>query len=472
MRPRRFPVYLILALGCFFGCNAGGDDILVTDEPIDNHGVNYVYDGRTIPEVHIQVSLGQWNTLLKAYDKDSGTKEHIKCDVTYIKLKDTTVIKEAGLRLKGNTSRRRPEGESGQLHSATNPKWRHCHYDINFHKWHKDAEHKLHGAERISFKWYKDDPAYVRENFCYDLFRRFGVWTASHTAYARLFIKVQGDSKEYYLGIYDMIEPVADDYLKVRDSEDMFGFDGGYLWRCRWGARFNSVSANMGPDLDNGKEYTYELKTNVEAFENAQAQLKDFINKTLRLQGQEFRSWFSTHCDVDLLLRTYAVNVAVGMWDDYWNNCNNFYIYFNSTEPQSYKFYFIPYDYDNTLGTTSWCGVQSDAGRHDPLNWGDSKMNPLINKILQVEDWRRKYKDYLLELASESNTYLNPSASADRIRNLQNMIRLFVPNDTGEDMSISDRPAPWSSHGEYRLLQMGNDNYFTVKTNSIKQYCK
>ena len=175
---------------------------------------------------------------------------------------------------------------------------------------------------------------------------------------------------------------------------------------------------------------------------------------------------------MELLLRTYAVNVAVGMWDDYWNNCNNFYIYFNSTDPASYKFYFIPYDYDNTLGTTVTCGVQSDAGRQDPFNWGDSKMNPLIAKVLQVDEFREIYKRSLLELSSSANTYLNPSAAADRIRNWQNMIKLFVPNDTGEDMTISDRPASWSNHGEYRLLEMGNNNFFTAKINSIKQYCK
>lgn len=472
MRRFRYPVSLILALCFLSGCNLGGDEILVTDEPLDKHGVNYVYDSGAIPEVHVEVSLGQWNTLLKAYDRDPATNEQVKCDVRFIKHKDTTLIREAALRLKGNTSRRRPEGSTGQLHSASRPDWHHCHYVINFHKWHKDADHKLHGAEKIAFKWYKDDPSYVRENFCYDLFRRFGVWTASHTAYSRFFIKVQGDPKEYYLGIYDMVEPVDTDYLKVRDSEGEFGSDRGNLWRCRWGARLNSVSANMGPDLGDGKEYTYELKTNVEDFGNASEQLKDFIGKSLKLNGQEFSSWLRTHCDVDLLLKTYAVNVAVGMWDDYWNNCNNYYIYFNSTDPQSYKFFFIPYDYDNTIGTTSWCGVQSDAGRHDPMNWGDSKQNPLIHKILQVDDFKRIYKDYLMELASDGNPFFSPSVCADRIRTWQNMIKLFVPNDTGEDMTISDKPASWSSHPEYRLLEMGKDNFFTVKINSIKQYCK
>ena len=69
-----------------------------------------------------------------------------------------------------------------------------------------------------------------------------------------------------------------------------------------------------------------------------------------------------TAMDVPLLLKTYAVNVAVGMWDDYWNNSNNYYFYFN---PKG-QFFFIPYDYDNTLGTSMDCGVIQDSGRKDP----------------------------------------------------------------------------------------------------------
>ena len=45
---------------------------------------------------------------------------------------------------------------------------------------------------------------------------------------------------------------------------------------------------------------------------------------------------YFTKMDVNLFLKTY-VNVMVGMWDDYWNNSNNFYFYFDGAG----KFYFI-----------------------------------------------------------------------------------------------------------------------------------
>ena len=37
----------------------------------------------------------------------------------------------------------------------------------------------------------------------------------------------------------------------------------------------------------------------------------------------------------DLFLRTYAINVILGMWDDYWVNKNNFYC---KQKTKNYKF--------------------------------------------------------------------------------------------------------------------------------------
>jgi hypothetical protein len=53
-----------------------------------------------------------------------------------------------------------------------------------------------------------------------------------------------------------------------------------------------------------------------------------------------------------------------------------------------------------------------------------------------------------------------------RIISWQSRIAPYVSNDTGEDMEIKDRPAGWSSHGEYRLLKSDN-NFFKIKASSI-----
>lgn len=266
-----------------------------------------------------------------------------------------------------------------------------------------------------------------------------------------------------------MIEAIDDKYVKKR--KEMFGDHEHNLWKCRYGANLNYndiKGASINIDDESGNNYQYELKTNLENFDAAKAQLMEFSKNLTRLEGQEFHDWIASVCDVRLLLRTYAVNVVVGMWDDYWNNSNNYYIYFNSSDKDNYKFFFIPYDYDNTLGTSNNCGVQSDSGRQDPLKWGDTNRSPLIGKILKFDDYRAIYVEALNELCDPANNLFYYSASMSRIQTWHNMIRDYVVNDTEEDCEIKDRPASWGNIYDYRLLDANSSmNFFKVKASSI-----
>ena len=133
-----------------------------------------------------------------------------------------------------------------------------------------------------------------------------------------------------------------------------------------------------------------------------------------------------------------------------------------------YKFYLIPYDYDNTLGTSLQCGVQSDAGRQDPLNWGRYE-NPLIRRLLEYDDFRIKYISYLRELVDEENDLMHYVSAMERVQAWQALVAPYVANDTGEDMEMDDRPADWGNHPEYRLLNPDPDvNFFRVKAASIE----
>ena len=145
-------------------------------------GADYVFDIEALPEVHLEFPLEEWNALLKNFDHDPNNSTHVRCDVRFLKGDDSYAITEAGIRLKGNTSRRRPEGGSGQEHVRDNANWHHCHFLLNLHKFVKDKEHKIRGVKKIVLKWFKEDPAYCREVYCYDLFRRSGVWTASRAS--------------------------------------------------------------------------------------------------------------------------------------------------------------------------------------------------------------------------------------------------------------------------------------------------
>ena len=59
--------------------------------------------------------------------------------------------------------------------------------------------------------------------FCYDLFRRAGIWTAAFDVYCRVWVYVEGDSKAAYYGVYEMIEPYDDKYVaKSKDFHEFF----------------------------------------------------------------------------------------------------------------------------------------------------------------------------------------------------------------------------------------------------------
>ena len=440
-----------------------------TTASLNDEGLTYVWDESVIPEITIHMTSEEWNRLLKRYDEFSHNVDYFHADFTYRKGNEVITIEDGGVRLRGNTSRRRPEGNGGQEHDAVNPDWHHCHFGINFRKFHKDKEHTINGIRKVNLKWFKDDPCYVRELYCYDLFRRYGIWTSAFSTYCRLWLQIDDETPAYY-GVYNMIEPIDDEFVERR-VEGMFEDDGGFLWKCGWGdgpADLKSTDDNkFNWDQDNGVNYTYEFKGDEEDFAAAKEQLVDFILK-LKGKGEDsFYKWINEVCDVNFLLKTYAVNVAVGMWDDHWNNGNNFYLYFNSTDKYNYKVFFLPYDYDNTLGTTQNCGAQSDAGRQDPYNWGDTGL--LMERLMKFDDFKLMYKNALLELVDPANKLLDMDSSVERVIGWQNDIKEFVSNDTGEDMSIYDRPASWSNHGEYRLMDKGSNNFFKVKAEAIRK---
>ena len=461
---RRLLAYFLLALVLFVSC--GKDQIIEDDSPAPVTSADQIFDDTKLPRLSISISEAEWNRLLELYDKEPHNHDYVICTEVSIDGDDVSYSsKKVGLRLRGQTSRRRPEGSSGQKHKHDKPNWHHVHFGLSCRAF---ADSGSFGpVRRINLKYAKEDPTYIREHFCFDMLTNYGVWTAPKSSWCRLYLNVGDDAPAYY-GVYLMMESIDMQYVKRRPG---FCSDKGWLWKCAWGANLRDKDEwRFHQDNDSPKTYAYELKDeDPENFAPAKAQLKDFITKLNTLKGSEFYNWIQKVCDVDLLLRMYAANVALGHWDDYWNDMNNFYLYFNSRDPENYRVYMLPYDYDNTLGTSHNCGVQHDSGRHDPYNWG-LKECVLLYKILEVTDFRNIYTEYLRDFASVDNPWTGQLQSASRIKTWHNLILPFVKNDTGEDMYIRDVPASWGNHPEYRVLEDGRNNWFKVKAESIASW--
>lgn len=99
--------------------------------------------------------------------------------------------------------------------------------------------------------------------------------------------------------------------------------------------------------------------------------------------------------DYQSFLTTMAFDVAIGSWDDYWHNQNNFALYFDKNNK---VIYFIPNDYDTVLGSvgdaTPECG--SVMGTVPLKTFGLSQQalsgRPLINRLLKIPTFQLVYQ--------------------------------------------------------------------------------
>ena len=444
-------------------------DTTKTETPDQKRNPAYLYDLTALPQITLTLTEKDWNQYLSNFDANPHNGLYVPAKWTMVKGQDVWHRDSVGLRPRGNTSRVRPEGGGGQPHT-NGGQFHHAHFGVRFTEY--VTGERFFGSDRVILKWFRNEPAYCREVYCYDLFRRFGVWTAPRASYCRLWLQIEGDDKPVYMGVYELIEGVRNGYLDDRRKDGYLPDSDGNLWKAAWGADLSDFNitgtSNMGVS-DEEHSYVYSLKTNKKkGLTAAQKELYDFMEQMRPLPSgsEQLHAYLEQHADVDLFLRMMAVNVAVGMWDDYWINKNNYYFYFDS----NHKFYFIPFDYDNTLGT-SQAPLMDDAGTANPLTWGSLDGDRLLcKKIFSITEYKELYKQYLLQLCDDDELF-TASGSATRIRQWHNLISAYVANDTGEDMQIEDLPASWGSTPQYRLLSTGN-NFFNTRKSAIYQYCK
>lgn len=438
------------------------------DWPDEQTGKAYIWDDQDIPEFHLIFSEKEWNNLLSGYDKNPDVTSFVKCAVVFEKRGIRDTLKSAGIRLYDNKDAMRPEGKNGSKHKKDGTEWHLSNYEIDFNRYIQSEEHTLRKVRSVYLKSCVNDPSYARERYCYNLFERFGIKTIGRNTFCRLNINIQGDEKPAYIGVYQMIEPIDESYLT--DRAKLFGSSSGNLWKCRDGASLVPSNSSLNSGVDNGKgeSYQYLLLTNKTSAVSATTQLDGFMKKLRSMKQDEFHTWIKSVCDIELLLRTYAVSVAVGMWDDYWNNGTNFYLYFNSTSSDDYKVYIIPFDYEMSLGN-SRADIMTDPGTQDPYNWG-KQANPLIMRILQYPDFYEIYRNALTELTLEDAYLMEPEISSAIISDYMYQASFYSGSETGINIGTKDRTAHWSNHQEYRISVPDKNNFFAIRSEAIRRY--
>lgn len=433
---------------------------------IEGNTLDYLFDINSLPVITLLLNKDDWNKYLTNFDSNPDTRQYVPTRFVFQKDGHVWYRDSIGIRPRGNTSRVRPEGNYGEPHDSINADWHHAHFNLKF-----PDKNTFMGTDRMVLKCFMHDPAYCREIYCYDLMKRFGLWSAPRASYCRLYISIDGDLQPTYFGIYEMVEGVHKTFLDDRKKRGYISDKNFNLWKASpWHEKasfFNPNPLIMGIENDESATnhtYTYTLKTNKSKLYSAQNELCNFIInlQTFDSGSDELHKWLENNVDIDLFLKYTAICVITGSWDDYWNRGNNFYFFFD----QNHKMHIIPWDFDNTLGNISM--PDFDSGTHDVLNWGGFDNDQiLISQILSIPQYKKLYISYIKQLINTTSLF-DPQNSQQRIHDFHSIISSHIVNDTDEDMIIRDNSVEWSDPDYYKLLSGDSvTNFFLAKIKSI-----
>ena len=271
-------------------------------------------------------------------------------------------LHKVGMRLKGNTSR-----------AAKRKGFR-----IDFDQF---SQQSFQGLKKFNINGNHNDPSMSRE------------YLAAHAMNQAYNPSIRGNLIRLYIN---------GEYLGVRNNSEFidktfvqsrFGDNTGNLYKCSWPCDLTWKGANQQTykAMMNGGERAYDLKTNETA--DDYTDLVNLINAINNSPTDSFIPRMERMFDVQAYLKTLAMEVLVGHWDNYFANKNNYWLYHNL---KTGKFVYLPYDMDNTWGV-QW-GFSNIANRniHD---WGNKAVSPapLTYKLFAVPQYKRMYEFYIRE---------------------------------------------------------------------------
>lgn len=349
------------------------------------------------------------------------------------------IFEEAGVRMKGNTSRREIVDEDGRIYDS-------CHFKVSLkatfddslyslaefakyrHDWSGDSngrsarkDRNFRGIEKFDLKFIPRNlgSCYGQEIYAYSSFRKAGL-LAPHANYASLALENGVSSWD---GQYEIIETIDKEFLKryLGKSEAK-----GDLYKCTYGrmgkanlARSGAVDVtydekgySCGSRASRGKigvkdAYDlyfpcYDLKTNDDGERSDFSSMANYINAMWNVRYKDAgQDLLESALDVDRFLRFEAISFLLGNFDDQRNNSNNYYLYFLPSTGQAI---YIPYDWDWCLGADMGLNVKEwGPYRSSDMNGEQINTNVYYNTIFRdsnphsysVEPYQTSYDAYI-----------------------------------------------------------------------------
>ncbi len=425
--------------------------------------VSKIFDNDKISEINITIDEDKWQELL-----DNAIKEeYYSCDISI----NGEVFSNVGIRAKGNSSL------STVANDSTTDRYS---FKIDFSEYIKGQSY--YGLDKLALNNNMSDATYMKEYLSYDMFSEMDIPTPGF-AYSN--IKINGKDWGLYLAVEVMEESFIERYYGSTDG-NLYKPEGMEMGGNRNMENRNIENRNMenvidniqrnipeGKNQNNGNRSPREnmrppenINTNLsEQRDNQQANMpnnmggfemgrgssgtnlvytddnlssysgifdnsifkstneKDQRNLINILKNLNNGTDLEKYIDVDEVLRYFAVNTFLVNLDSYAGSLkHNYYLYERDGRLQ-----ILPWDLN-----MSFAGHQMSDGSkavNFPIDApvSDTMENsPLISKLLEVEEYKTLYHQYLERLVIE---YINSGKYEATISKVNELIADYVKND-------------------------------------------
>ncbi|KAF9308133.1 hypothetical protein BG003_011593 [Podila horticola] len=311
-------------------------------------------------------------------------------------------------------------------------------------------DHSLLDIGVLKLRSAETDPTMMREKLYIDLLNSLGV-PAPQAAYVRLFFNqepvglyvAEEEMKEHWLTT--VLHPKNNSTIKTGSLWKMDADDGkkaNLVWNgaSTSGYPFGHIYKNLLPGTNLKKDPMRDLI-------KLMADLKSFDPK----KEKDPIGYWEKRLDLDVFLRSMAMEYLTGFWDGYWTSGSNYQMYNN---PVTGLWTWLPIDYDDTFGS-SYSGEQ-DSYR----NFKIKTESPLVQKLIyESPPIKARFEAILKDTVSYA---FKPQALMPRITAYRDMIFNDVKWDRGlprlnkgesEEFTIEDltKGIADGDHGDWGL---------------------
>lgn len=367
-----------------------------------------------MPRLAAALGLGRWSPPPKPGEK---AKEGEFADTSafgyqfaYVKATfefEGQILHDVGVRFKGNSS------YSAGSNGLRRP------FKIDFNRF-VDGQ-KFHGLTQLNLNNNAYDPSQLREALSFKVYRDSGV-PAARTAFAIVYLTVEGQHERACLGLYTIVEEPTKDFLKnwFDTSKGLLVKPEGFRGLPYLGENWLSYQSRVDPKTDPTPYTTGRL-----------IGLCRLINQA---DDNTFRQQIEQYLAVDEFLRYLAASTLLANLDSFLGTGHNYLMYIH---PQDGRAYVMPWDLNLSFGTFG-LSMPSDQRAELSIERPYYGENRPIDRLLAITEYHQRYHNLLREMLEGS---FEPNRLVQQIQAAEAVVRRANDIIAGSTTRPSTLPA-------------------------------